>query len=241
MTKMKQFRKIGLFLLAAISLASCNTLTESPFEADADVFFMRKIVDGDTITGISSYVYSNKSIVTATVTMPDEGGVYSLSASESSSLTFLYEPTIEEYTSDAPATGSYVFDVTGEDGTSAQIWDVQEFANLGFPNMDSLVYDDLISGFTVSWDTVASAQNYLVRLYKADGSILFNGPLLDVSVLEYLVSYASSTGTWTEEPIPGETYTLTIQSFLFDAEATDYDFYYNIQEISSQEYPIIWQ
>ncbi len=241
MTKMEQFRKFGFFFLMALGLASCNSSTDSPFEADADVFFTRKIVDGDTITGISSYVYANKSIVTATLTLPNEGGVISLSASETSSLTFQYESSIDEYTSGAPITGNYVIDVTGEDGITAQIWDVQEFAGLGFPELDTMFFDDLSASLNVSWDTVSNVQNYVVRLYSTDGNLIFNGPLLDSSIQEYQISYINSTGSWLVEPLAGETYTMSIQSFMFDAEATDYDFYYNIQEISSQDYTIVWQ
>lgn len=241
MTKMKQFRTISLFILSVISFGACNTLSDDPFEVEADVVFMREIVNGDTLSGIAGYVYANKSITNATLTLPNEAGIIELNASPTSSLTFLYEPTFDDFTSSIPEVGNYLVDVTGEDGIMAQIWDVQAFDNLDFAQIDTIAFDELSASLYIGWDTVSGADNYLIRLYDLAGVMVFNGPLIDESTTEYFLSYINTTGSWTTEPVSGETYTLSLQAFKYDPEATDYDFYYNIQEISRQDYSLVWE
>lgn len=243
---MKRFKvfKISVIMLsvAAIFFTGCQKEENDNFGVNTDVIFLHKVINNDTLTGVSYYVYGNQGMSEATVTLPNEGGTVELERHPGSSYTFYKDPADEDYVSEENfSVGSYIFNVMSKNGESIEITDIQELDDLGFALLDSTDFDEVQKYYYFDWENVEGAQSYVAMLLDSEGETIFTSYPIDDSTPNYYISTHYDFGTWSAQPQNGETYTLRIQSYLYDSDATNSDYVYNIQEISIADYPLVWE
>jgi hypothetical protein len=237
---MKLFKYLtnGFFALIILSLLTACTDEEIVFSADADVIFMKKVVDDETVYGIDYYAYGNTSMSSAKVSTPF--GVTLLMDSYSSGYTYASITDEDDYDTSVPTTGTYTFTLTGSNEETLEVTDTQDFYNLGFAEIDSMSFYDSYDGFYVSWNPVSGAEAYVVLLYDSSDNLVFTGDELDADTHEYIV-VDDYSDNWEETPVSDDKYTLQIQSIIYDATDSELDDCYNVQEISYSDTTITWE
>jgi len=243
---MKRFRvmKFSVIMLsvAALFFAGCQKEEKVDFDVSYDVIYLHKVINNDTVTGVSYYVHGNQGMTTATVTLPNDGGTTELEPHPYSNYTFYKEPSDEDFENmDNFSGGSYIFNVVGDNGESLEVTDVQEMDNLGFAELDSTAFDEVQRYYYFDWKEVEDAQSYVALLLNSEGEVIFTGYPVDDEAPVYYLSAYYDFGTWDSQPQKGETYTLRIQSYIYDSDATNSDYVYNIQEISMADYSLTWE
>lgn len=241
MKKFKQFIFLGAVFVAVFLLGACDTKDDDTFNVYGDVVFMKKKIDDQVVNAVAYYAYANRSIASATVTLPNSGGTVELAPFGSSTYTYLVEPANSDYSTEMPVEGNYLFSITDSKGENIEVSDEQESDNLSFITLDSLDFNESNVWLYLEWNEVSGADSYVVKLLDSSGNVVFNGYSSDADVPEYYVSYYYTTGVWSSAPVKGQTYTLSIQCNKYDADATDEDYVYNIQEVSVYEQQIVWQ
>ena len=114
--KTKRFLRNSMFLIfAGISVVSCNDVEEK-LEVLTDVYVINKEFDGEVKSATSYFAYANKSLMSATVAIPNNGGNVELETQAGSNFNLAKEPADSDFTTNAPVEGSYVFTVKDMDG-----------------------------------------------------------------------------------------------------------------------------
>lgn len=240
MKRLNCIRNSLLILALLIAFTGCNK-NEEEFSVNCDVIFIKKKVNEEIVFGTAYVVYSNKSIASAAVTDPNGGGPINLEEFNNYDYTFYYDPGEDDFSTDLVIPGIYSFDIANTEGETIEATDEQEYSNVGFAEIYSLVFDENNEGLYIGWNGASDADAYNVRIYKDTDNLIFSGNLIDVSSTGYFVSYYSATGTWSEKPVKGQNYTLQVQSIKYDSDATSNDYFYNVQEYSVTERQITWE
>ncbi len=237
--KSKGNLKTVLFaLLSGLAVVSCND-KETPLEINTDVVIISKKI-GDVVKRAPAYyVYGNQALDTATVTPPG-GTAVGLEAFEGSVYSLAKEPENSDFNDIPPTEGNYVFSVTGMNGEILQSQDVVDFVGLGIPQITKDTFTGSPEVLNVEWTTVTGTDGYFVRLLDTSGKQVFNGYIVTSAVNKYSVSGSSTSGTWTEAAVDGQSYILQLNAITFDNEATNSDNVYNVSELSIVEKQIVW-
>jgi len=234
-----------LFIYSIIALfagnvfVSCNNDTEEPFQVLADAYYVNQFEQGEVRTAISYYAYANKHIASATVSTPS-GETVTLEDELGYSTTWLKEPELTDFSTDIPDEGTYQFTVMSQDGVELVKNDVLENVDLGIPEMDTITYNATNFGYNVTWAELENTDAYMIRVLKEDRQIIFSGYTVGDDVLEYDIVQGNNTGTWEESPQSGETYIFQLSAYVFDDDADNSNYAYNLEEISIGEAEVVW-
>ncbi len=241
MKRLNYFSGGLLILVLMFLLGACNKNNDEIFEIDGDVVFIKKTINDEVVWGAAYYAYGNKSISSATATLPNSVGTVDLEAYGSYTYTFTKEPGDQDFGLNFPMPGSYSFEATNTSGLTAEATDDQDYYNIGIAEIDSIIFEPENLWLHVKWNDVDGADAYVVRLFKTNGVMIFNGVILGTDEPEYFISTYHNTGTWSEAPVKNSTYELRVQSIIYDSDATASDFNQNVQEISVASQPIVWE
>ncbi len=237
------FLKNSLLVFTLIfALGACNDDGDDSFDAISDVIFVHKVIDNTTVTGVAYYAYGNKTLSSASVTLPDGGGTIDLEAYASSSYTFLKEPEDSDFSSEEPSEGTYTFNIKSSSGDTLKVSDTQDLYGLSFAQIDSSNFDTENNWLYIGWGDVSGADSYSVKLLDASGNIVFNGYTIGSANSYYIITTSANydVGEWESNPVKGTTYTLRIQSTKYDSGYTSSDYIYNVQEASYSDSAIEW-
>ena len=238
MKSKRNLKTVLLALLSGFAVVSCND-TEVPLEINTDVVILNKKI-GDVVKRAPAYyAYGNQALESASVTPPG-GTKVTLESFEGSVFSMAKEPENSDFSDVPPTEGNYVFSVTGMNGEILQSQDVVDFVGLGIPQITKDTFTGSPEVLNVEWTTVTGTDGFFVRLLDASGKQVFNGYIVTSTVDKYTVSGASTSGTWTEAPVDGQTYILQVNAITFDNEATNSDNVYNVSELSIVEKQIVW-
>jgi hypothetical protein len=230
-----------LIILFIVSLfTACNKDTEeAEFEVFADAYTVTKLVDDEPKTAIAFYAYGNKNIASAKVTPPEgEGSSVQLGASNGSGYTFYKEPELEDYKTEWPTEGIYVFDVESTTGEVLQETDFLEIINLEIPEIVSTSFNTNTLTLTVKWEAIAGADGAVVKLTDKQGNIVFISYGLTSETTEFPLGTGS--GTWTSSANMGDELILQVQSYVVESGVNEEISLYNIAGIAIGEKEIIW-
>ncbi|MGE0020695.1 MAG: hypothetical protein AB7S72_13570 [Draconibacterium sp.] len=225
-------------LLAGFTVVSCND-NEVALEVNTDVVIISKRIDDVVKRAPAYYVYGNQALESASVTPPG-GTTVTLEAFAGSVYSLAREPENSDFSDVPPAEGNYVFSVTGMNGETLQSQDAVDFAGLGIPQITKDTFSGTPEVLNVEWATVTGTDGYFVKLLDTTGKQVFSGYIVVSTVDEYTVSGASTSGSWTEAAVDGQTYILQVNAITFDDDATNSDNIYNISELSVAEKQIVW-
>lgn len=238
--KTKRLLKNSIFLVfAGIAAVSCNDVEEK-LEVLTDVYVINKDFDGEVKSATAYYAYANKSLMSATVAIPNDGGNIELEAQAGSNFNFGKEPENSDFTSTAPVEGSYAFTVKDMDGETQVVTDALSYDGLAVPQFSKINFTGSPITLETEWNAVPETDGYFIKMYNTSGKLIFSGYSVASNVLKYTVTTSTSSGYWSEAAVEGQTYSLQINAFTNDAEANSTNAAYNIQEISVGESQITW-
>jgi len=240
MITIQKIGKLFMMFLIVAGFASCNDDNDTePFDAIGEVVTIKKMdMEADTVVYARAYyVYGNQPMSSAKVSLP-EGGTITLTDTDTNKRTYFKEPDAADYSTDAPQTGDFTFTVVNEDIEST-FAETTELKTLDIPEITEVTPSVSSGIITVKWDKVTDADSYVVRLKDDEGETVFVGTLLSSSVNNYQI--ASSTGTFTQSLVVGNTYTVDLQAILYEDTATNSDYMYNIEMIAIASQDLVWE
>lgn len=238
MKSKRNFKTVLFAMLLGVVVVSCND-KEVALEVNTDVVIMNKKIDNVVKRAPAYYAYGNKALDVVTVTPPG-GTAVQLETFSGSVYSMAKEPANSDFSDVPPADGNYVFSVTGLGGETLQSEDVVDFVGLGIPQITKDTFSGSPEVLNVEWTTVTGTDGYFVKLLDTTGKQVFSGYIVVSTVDKYTVSGASTSGSWTEAAVDGQTYILQVNAITFDDDATNSDNVYNVSELSIAEKQIVW-
>lgn len=237
MNKLQKFAKLLFLFVIVTGVISCDKNEAIiTFEVIGDVFISKRLINDEEHFAHVYYAYGNQRISSATVT-PQGGEEIELSPLDAPEYTYGIQPTMDDFSTEFPGIGTFDFKVVNE-GIEHTTSDVLLFDNLDIPYIDTVEFKPVGQTIMVEWETVSSAQSYIIKMTKENGDILFVGQLLNDQATAYEID--SNLGSWFEVPQYGTTYNVEVHAYLYDADAEYSDYMYRIQENSIGEKDIIW-
>ena len=231
---------IGAFLLLPVTFifTSCEDEKEIDvvFEGYADMYIQQKMVDNQTLFAPYYLVIANTTINSAMVETPN-GETAELEPYEYLT-TYIKEPTENEFTTSVMQTGTYRFTGTYGENEPFTITDIFDGRVIGFPQIDSVGYDNTDYSIYVSWELVGGADLYKVKLLSQAGEVVFSG--IELTSESNAFKLNMDTEGWVTEPYTGDVLTLQLHAFVFDGDAGDDNWYYNIECDSYSETQVVW-
>ena len=238
--KTKRLLKNSIFLIfAGITAVSCNDVEEK-LEVLTDVYVINKDFDGEVKSATAYYAYANKSLMSATVAIPNDGGNIELEAQAGSNFNLGKEPGNSDFTSTAPVEGRYAFTVKDMDGETQVVTDSLSYDGLAVPQFTKINFSGSQVTLETEWNAVAETDGYFIKMYNTSGKLIFSGYNVASNVLKYSVTSSTNSGYWSETAVDGQTYLLQINAYTNDADANNTNAAYNVQEISVGETQITW-
>lgn len=238
MIKFQKIAKLLTLFLAAGILFSCDDdPTVVPFDVIGDVFVTKRMIDEEAQFANSYYAYGNQAMTMAQVTTPD-GTEIELNSVNADGYTFGKTASDTDFTFDAPEEGNYAFDVIHE-AIQHQAVDLLVFNDLDFTVISLAAMEN--SMLVVEWEENPDAEVYMLRLMSQEGEVVFNSPTLPSQTIRYEIDTNTGSGNWADGyPNNGDIYTLELHAFIFDEEATEADYTFNIQEVSISDEEVTW-
>lgn len=238
--KTKRFLRNSMFLIGAgISVISCNDVEEK-LEVLTDVYVINKNFDGEVKSATSYFVYANKSLMSATVAIPNNGGNVELESQPGSIFNLAKEPADSDFKTTAPVEGSYVFTVKDMNGETQVIPDILSYDGLAISQFSKIKFSGTPLILETEWTAVPEADGYFIKMYNTDGKLIFSGYNVASNILKYTIIGSTTSGYWSETAVEGQTYLLQINAYTNDAESNSSNSAYNVQEISVGESEITW-
>lgn len=238
--KTKQLLLNAILAFFILGLSSCLKEKDEAFEVQGDVYYINKTVNNEIVHSTIYYAYGNQRIESATVTTPVSSQTIDLAQSADFYNYFIKSPEEADYTTDIPETGKFDFEITSSLGEVIYCADEQTFENLPGAEIDSMEFDSNNFWLKIYWNEVEDCDGYFVKLLNQDGDIIFDGYSVAPDYTEFIISQYYSTGKWNENPVNNEEYTVTLQTFLYDDDATAENFAYSIREVTVKDTVVTW-
>lgn len=239
---MKAKRTLGktlLLFITTVAMVSCND-SEIPMEVFTDVFVINKKTDNVVKSANAYYAYANQTLMSATVTIPNNGGSVELESSPGLVNEMSKVPVDSDFKANTPVKGSYVFTIKGKNGETMQVPDVLNYENLAIPQFTKIKFSGSPVILELEWNIIKEADGYFVKMLDQDGKLVFSGFNVKPEVNKYVITSSSTSGFWNQAVVDGKSYVLQLNAFTNDAEANTSNYVYNISEISLSESLIQW-
>lgn len=236
MNRVQKLGKIAILAFAIVGFVACNTNDgEVSFEVVGDVFVIKKMDADDIVYGSSYYAYGNKAMTEAIVTN-DNNEEIELGQIEESPYTYGLK---EEFSLELPEGGSFKFEVVQE-GISYEDVDELLFEDIDLPLIaDAKVENQILE---IEWEAGLNDEYHTIRILNEDDELIYVSDLLASQVEELLVDPSKESENWaTGYPNVGDTYTMELHGVLFEENANNSNYLYNLQEIAISKTEIEWQ
>lgn len=225
--------------ISVVSVVSCNDV-EDKLEVFTDVYVINKEFDGVVKSATAYYAYANKSLMSATVAIPNDGGNVVLAAQSGSNYNMGKEPENSDFTTSAPVEGSYSFTVKDMNGETQVVTDALSYDGLAVPHFTKINFSSSPITLETEWNTIPETDGYFIKMYNTSGKLIFSGYSVASNILKYTITSSANSGYWSEAAVEGQTYLLHINAYTNDADANSSNAAYNVQEISVGESQITW-
>ncbi|WP_297089301.1 hypothetical protein [uncultured Draconibacterium sp.] len=229
--------KLLVILFIVTGFAACNEDETENFELIGEVLTTKRTINGEDKYAQTYYAYANQGMDSAVVILPNGTNV-ALSSGGSQNLTYMKEPSMEDYSAFAAGAGTYEFVVKSND-LEYTATENHVFTDISIPTIDSVGLDYANQLVGVAWENYEDANTYVVRLFDEDRETVFISYYFADTAYE--ITLDSSTGSWQKTLQAGSTYTIEVQAMVFDEEATDSDYFFHIQSIAIGSTDFIWQ
>lgn len=240
MRKMKVYRNAAIALLMTVMFTACMNDPDPVFDIMGDVFVTKKIINDEIKYAPNYFVYSNIGMNSAKVTLPNGGGTVDLEGT-TGGLTYKKEAVDSDYSLEMPDEGNYLFEAVSTKDETLQVGDELQLYDLEIPVVDSIEFLNT-STMQVSWNSVSGADGYFLKIVDANGDDVFLSLSLDANAHDYTILEGSeASGNWKQSIAIGQTYTLQINAFSYDADAYQSNSVYNIQEVAIGQTAFTWE
>lgn len=234
------FLRILLIVAVGIVLNSCLEErlkeTEDFFEGYGDVYVQKKMVNGETVYAPFYILQGNTSVQSVSVETPG-GETVELEPFEYLD-TYFKNPADEEFSATMIETGTYQFKGSLGNNEPFTIDDSFYAHIIDFPVIDSIGIDSIGYQVFLFWDPVVDADVYKVNLLNNAGNVVFDGPALTSESNAFVFNI--ETVGWKTTPYKGDIFTLRLHAYLFDEDADDTNWFYNIECNAYSETQITW-
>lgn len=231
--------------LMLVFLSSCREEENTaPFEAIGDVYYINKLENNQKVTARAFYAYGNKAIPEATVTSPTQE-IFELDKSKENAYTVFNEPAETDFTTDYPEEGTYVFNLESSDNDKMELSDELTKVDLDIPEIAGITFEATDESYDIEWNDVQNAQDYMVELYDSNENLVYTSEIIGggSTALTLIPGY---NGTWESDIVIGETYTIYLYAYVYDADAVNSGLLdlnstgFNIQELSIGKTVFTW-
>ena len=193
MKKLHVLLGVGVILMG---LVSCNKKSSPDYSTSVDVFSQTSVYNNDTVHGIVYSVITLAQAASVEVQTPD-GQTVPLDNYKGSGFSFYKQTPDSEMTATLPAPGTYTFTVNFSDGMKATDTNILTSDFLYPPHLRFAAYEAGSGSVKLTWDKVANADGYQVKVFSGDNQIYNIAPFAssatqDSVVVNIPTSYVSS-------------------------------------------------
>ena len=228
---MINIQKIGKLVVLAFIVTgfwACNDDDPETFNFTGEVVTIKRVMDGEEKFALNYYAYANMKMDSASVDFPGDS-VLTLSPAGAQKITYFYEPLGEDFSTSAPETENYDFSVFNNN-VEYTATENHTFTDVDIPTIDSVGVTTSSESVYVEWSNNDDAQNYAVRILNDDNETIFNSYIISEDADSFTAE--QSSGSWESSLTEGETYTIEVQAMVFEDNATNADFFYQIETIA---------
>lgn len=239
--KIEKSGKIAFVLFTSFIMVSCFSKdTQTPLEVYTDAYTIKKMVGNVPVYAVTFYAYGNQLMKSGTVTEVGGSGVpINLGLNPNSIFTLWKWPTESDFKPYPPSAAEYQFNVTAESGLNNESTEYLNPKNLSIPVIVKAALSDNKKLIDVGWTSVTGADGYLVKVAEQNGNIIYTTDGMLPSVTSYTINLL--TGNWTKAVEPGNTYSIQVHAFAYEANTEDYYKVYNVEEISIGEKSVLYE
>lgn len=234
-----------IIISGSILSISCE---KSKVEAwiETDAFILSRVMNEDTVFGISLYARSNKTIETITCQTSISNKIEMVQAYKNSQYEFVYQTDTLQMNLSIPNIGSYVFDAKTKEGEEITQSDIVTNKYIVPTIIDSCIYDSLYTKLNIYWQKVENSSYSILFLINKDGKEVYSSGNMSPSTTSK--SITSNESKWLAanrengiegryEPSESEEFTVKISSFLTDASNPNKT---KLQGMSINTTQVIW-
>ncbi|WP_319230443.1 hypothetical protein [Draconibacterium orientale] len=228
---MINIQKIGKLVLLSFIVTgfwACNDDDPETFNVIGEVVTLKKSIDGEEKFALSYYAYANMKIDSASIDFAGDSTL-TLSSADAQKLTYFFEPSDAGFATTAPETENYDFLVVNND-VEYTATENHVFTDVDIPTIDSVGVTTSSESVYVEWINHEDAQNYVVRILNDDHETVFNSYIIADDAESFTAE--QGTGSWETSLTSGETYIIEVRALVFEDNATNADFFYQIETIA---------
>ena len=224
-----------LLLLIIAGITSCES-EEIIANARGDAFIVTKIMDGDTVFGLSLHAVGN-SPFSSVIASPndDQGQLYQLDPYLGSSYEYYYEE--DDYSTELPYVGDYEFEAVFQSGDEDTSTDVLADEIIYPPVITMSEFTSSDSQINLEWELKDDVDYCIVAIFDEGGNLVF--------VSESLVGNSNSfqiyplTDGWISggSPEDGDLLNIELAIYMYEEGKTGV----NIQAKSITNTTVIWE
>lgn len=227
--------KISLLLtMSTLLFFSCINSDVEP-DGYGDVYILMEVIDGDTLTGLGMHAFSYYGFHSVTAHHIDnEETVYTLkSYLDKYDSDYVWATAKENYSKETPPKGMYLFEATYAGGRTLTFSDDLYQSTVAPPKITTCEY--VLGIVEVEWNRLANADAYNVKMWNAEGNIIFVSPRFNSYISTY--SFDIKTDGWQKSTYPsiGDIVTVSVEAFLFEPGSSNY-----FQCISISKHSFTW-
>jgi len=238
--KTKDLKKIAFVFFVSFLLVSCfSDDTQTALEVYTDAYMIKKIVGEEPLYAVAFYAYGNQMMNSGTVTeVGGSGAQINLGISPSSIFTLVRIPVESDYKPYLPSVTEYKFKITSSTGTVSESTDKLNIQNLATPTITKTEISENKKLVNLVWTAVSKADGYVVKVADKNGVFIYSSEGLKAGITSYTINLL--IGNWTKTIEFGETYSIQVHAFVYEADADDFYNVYNVEEISIGEKSVLW-
>lgn len=236
MISIQKISKVVILALVFAGFVSCESDDAEPFTVKGDAYLITRLENDDLIFAMAYYAYGSQAMSMAKVTSPESEEIMLQAISDVQNI-YAVEPTLSDFSSDIGIEGDYTFEVSNE-GIAHQVIDEVNFDIVDIPVIDTTYYNTFSQVLSVEWEPDGSFNQYMVKMTELDGELVFASRLLGGSVMKYEID--ENLGSWFKYVESGKEYLVELHGILYEPDATNDDFLYNVQEISIGTQEAVW-
>lgn len=221
-----------------ISCFSDDDLKDN-LEVYVDAYVIKKNIGDVTSYAPAFFAYGNQLLRSVTVTeIGGSGETIDLTQDFTSILTMSKRPDNNDFLPYPPAASDYLFEVTAESGVTVEEYDFLAYSDMGIPTVTQAEFTNNNKLLEVAWSDVAGADGYMVKILNSEGTEISAGSGFEAGTNSYTINIVLEN--WYEAPEPGQTYSVQVHAFAYEAEFEPGYEVYNVQEVSIGETTIVW-
>jgi hypothetical protein len=239
--KIQKSGKIVFVFLISFMLVSCFSKdTQTELEVYTDAYVIKKMINDEPMYAITFYAYGNQMMRSGTVTEIGGSGVrIDLGLNPNSIFTLWKWPSESDFRPYPPSASEYQFSVTAESGLNNESTEYLNPKDIAIPVITKAAFSDNNKLIDVTWNPVAGADGFLVKVAEENANIIYTSDGMLPTITNYTINLLA--GNWTKPVEQGNTYTIEVHAFVYEADADDFYKVYNVEEISIGTKSLAWE